>query len=302
MGSDCKKSSMDVYAAFIILTAFLILFLTGCAFVPGGREPFGEKTYSQKEAQAAYERVCAELLQRNAGDMGYIISYMTGAGGDNVTFYKTEEYTSVYAEDSSGEMLWYEGCLYPKKGDRLIYRELSWEDMHLDETAAEMWEAGRILLAQQSEKLTYKYVPMAGDTPFLIKAEYPAERYRDGKLYSYFSASLQEDGSCDGFSLEWQYVKKAEDETFDTTVCGISFQPWQGSASLQAERRLWAFGYDCGLTDEKVPALSVQEKEREHCRSVMAGMDFEALKGRASYKGDLMLQSVPDREILEFAE
>lgn len=207
MGSDCKKSSMDVYAAFIILTAFLILFLTGCAFVPGGREPFGEKTYSQKEAQAAYERVCAELLQRNAGD-----------------------------------------------------------------------------------------------PPFLIKAEYPAERYRDGKLYSYFSASLQEDGSCDGFSLEWQYVKKAEDETFDTTVCGISFQPWQGSASLQAERRLWAFGYDCGLTDEKVPALSVQEKEREHCRSVMAGMDFEALKGRASYKGDLMLQSVPDREILEFAE
>lgn len=301
MGRDCNKSS-SINAAFIILTAFLLLLLSGCAFVPGGREPFGEKTYSQKEAQAVYDRICAELLQRDAEDMGYVISCMTDAAGDNVTFYRTEEYTAVYAEGSSGEMLWYDGCLYQKNGDGLIYRELTWEDMHLNEMAEKMWEAGRTLLAQQSENLTYKYVPMAGDAPFLIKAEYPAEHYRDGKRYSSFSASLKEDGSCDSFHLEWQYVKKEENGTFATSVRGIDFQLWQGSASLQAERRLWAFGYDCGLTDEKVPALSVQEKEREYCRSVIAGMDFDTLKGQASYKGDLNLQSVIDQEILEFVE
>ena len=43
----------------------------------------------------------------------------------------------------------------------------------------------------------------------------------------------------------------------------ISYFSYEGSTSLQAERSIWSFGYDAGLTDEGVPALSDQSEDRE---------------------------------------
>ena len=47
-------------------------------------------------------------------------------------------------------------------------------------------------------------------------------------------------------------------------------------------------GYDAGLTDEGVPALSDQSENRERCRALISGMDFDALAERSEYREDLM--------------
>ena len=57
---------------------------------------------------------------------------------------------------------------------------------------------------------------------------------------------------------------------------------------MQAERSIWSFGYDAGLTDEGVPALSDQSENRERCRALISGMDFDALAERSEYREDLM--------------
>ena len=66
------------------------------------------------------------------------------------------------------------------------------------------------------------------------------------------------------------------------------FYPYPESEYVDAERALWSFGYDCGLTDEHVPALSEQKDNREWSRGIIADMDFKSLKERAKEESDLV--------------
>ena len=100
-------------------------------------------------------------------------------------------------------------------------------------------------------------------------------RIRFAELYFY----MDENGKYDGFGLSWQEDRRQN--------VSISYFPYEGSTSLQAERRIWSFGYDAGLTDEGVPALSDQSEDRERCRALISGMDFDALAERSEYREDL---------------
>lgn len=46
---------------------------------------------------------------------------------------------------------------------------------------------------------------------------------------------------------------------------------------MQAERSIWSFGYDAGLTDEGVPPSLTRARTGSGAQAVISGMDFDAL-------------------------
>lgn len=268
-------------------TAGLACLLSGCIALPG-QEPFGETTYPAEQAQAVYEKLSADMEQWEFIDQsGYIINILPFIRSEDVIdfeydIYKTEEYTVFAAEGPCEDYLWYKGRLYCGYYDdgHITYRDMAWEDLGFEAYAAERWSIVRQLLERDDPELTYKYIPMSSQ-PYLLKAAYPDIELADGqeirfaKLYFY----MDENGKYDGFGLSW-----LEDRRQNVS---ISYFPYEGSTSLQAERSVWRFGEEAGLTDEDLPALSDQSEDREWCRAVISGMDFDALVERSEYREDL---------------
>lgn len=195
---------------------------------------------------------------------------------------KTAEYTVFAAEGACEDYLWYKDRLYCGYYDDnpITYRDMAWEDLGFEAYAADRWSIVQQLLERDDPELTYQYIPMSSQ-PYLLRAAYPDIELSDGReirfaeLYFY----MDEDGSYDGFGLSWQ-----EDRRHNVS---ISYFSYEDSTSLQAERSIWSFGYDAGLTDEGVPALSDQSEDRERCQAVISGMDFDALAERSEYREDL---------------
>lgn len=104
------------------------------------------------------------------------------------------------------------------------------------------------------------------------------------------SAAIYSDGRCKEVGIQWQDVGELEE--WDNVSIHSSFCLFEGSRSLQAERKIWSFGYDCGLTEEVLPALSVQGADRELYRSVISNMDFAELRGRAVLDEDLLFPNL----------
>ena len=267
--------------------AGLSCLLSGCIALPG-QEPFGETTYSAEQAQAVYEKISADMEQREFKDQsGYSIQILPFILSEDVNdfeydVYKTEEYTVCDADGPGEDYLWHKGRLYCSyyDNDHITYRDMAWEDLEFDAYAAECWSIARQLLERDDPELTYKYIPMSSQR-YLLKAAYPDIELSDGReirfaeLYFY----MDENGAYDGFGLSWQEDRRQN--------VSIAYFPYEGSTSLQAERRIWSFGYDAGLTDEGVPALSDQSEDRERCRALISGMDFDALAERSEYREDL---------------
>ena len=265
----------------------LACLLSGCIALPG-QEPFGETTYSAEQAQAVYEKISADMEQREFKDQsGYSIQILPFILSEDVNdfeydVYKTEEYTVCDADGPGEDYLWHKGRLYCSyyDNDHIAYRDMAWEDLGFEAYAAERWSIARQLLERDDPELTYKYIPMSSP-PYLLKAAYPDIELSDGReirfaeLYFY----MDENGKYDGFGLSWQEDRRQN--------VSISYFPYEGSTSLQAERSIWSFGYDAGLTDEGVPALSDQSEDRERCRALISGMDFDALAERSEYREDL---------------
>ena len=218
---------------------------------------------------------------------GYIIQIRPFILSEDVSdfdydVYKTEEYMVFAAEASGEDYLWHKGRLYHScyDNDHITYRDMAWEDLGFEAYAEERWSIVRQLLERDDPELTYQYIPMSSQ-PYLLKAAYPDIKLVDGReirfaeLYFY----MDEDGSYDGFGMSWQ-----EDRRHNVS---ISYFSYEDSTSLQAERSIWSFGYDAGLTDEGVPALSDQSEDRERCSAVISGMDFDALAERSEYREDL---------------
>ena len=264
---------------FFLLPAWaagLACLLSGCIALPG-QEPFGETTYPAEQAQAVYEKLSADMEQREFKEQsGYIIQIRPFILSEDVSdfdydVYKTEEYMVFAAEGSGEDYLWHKGRLYYSyyDDDHITYRDMAWDDPGFEAYAEDRWSIARQLLERDDPELTYKYIPMSSQ-PYLLRAAYPDIKLADGReirfaeLYFY----MDENGSYDGFGLSWQEDRRQN--------VSIAYFPYEGSTSLQAERSIWSFGYDAALIGEGVPALSDQSENRERCRALISSMDFDA--------------------------
>ena len=246
---------------FFLLPAWaagLACLLSGCIALPG-QEPFGETTYPAEQAQAVYEKLSADMEQREFKEQsGYIIQIRPFILSEDVSdfdydVYKTEEYMVFAAEGSGEDYLWHKGRLYYSyyDDDHITYRDMAWDDPGFEAYAEDRWSIARQLLERDDPELTYKYIPMSSQ-PYLLRAAYPDIKLADGReirfaeLYFY----MDENGSYDGFGLSWQEDRRQN--------VSIAYFPYEGSTSLQAERSIWSFGYAAAPIGEGVPALSDQ--------------------------------------------
>lgn len=271
----------------LILIMGAVFCLTGCVSMPG-QEAFGEETFSEAEAASAYETVSESMAQAEFENMGGYTVSVSGALDDDFSeyqIYKTDEYNVVSYQGYDAEYLWYEGWLYCDKGKNLTYRDMSWDEFNMEEYALQQWAFAQQMLGRDDAELTYKYVPMASGNQYLLTAEYD-EAVLDGQSVRFIQLSfyLDQNGAYDGFGLSWQ---KRYGETYRAT--SISFLPYEGSTSLQAERRIWSFGNRLGLTEEAVPALSDQEEHRQRSLAVIKSLDFEDLRKESAYQENLSI-------------
>lgn len=263
---------------FRLMTAVGIsCFLSGCAVIPG-REPFGEQTYSDDRARSLYADVCTAMGQVGSSDWsGYSIELHENMV--NHDLYRSERYTVAWHEGEE-DYLWYQGRLYCRDGEELSYRDMDWEELHSDEYAAQQWEFACALLEREPSELKYKYVPMASGNPCLLTAEYPDTDWEgQTRRFPRLSFGLDEDGNFSGYTLRWQEE--------GGRAIAVSYFPYEDSDNLQAERRIWSFAHDLGLIERGVPALSVQEEDREWSHSMIDSIDFDSISDRAVKEEDL---------------
>lgn len=265
-----------------VIALATISFLSGCRIItlPGG-EPFGEHTYSNDQAQSVYESVCAKMEKIGFSDWnGYSVEI-----DDNFTeqsFYRTDEYTLLWYEEAKAEYLWYQGRLYCYDKETLSYRDIEWSEILSDDYAAQQWEFAIELLAQKPEKLKYKFIPMSSGNQYLLTAEYSQSLWEDKirqfpKLYF----RLDEKKNFSGLTVHWQ------EETL--RVVNIGYFPFENSTDLQAERKIWSFAHELGLIEKGVPALSTQKDDREGCKEMINGIDFDSLTNSAVCREDMII-------------
>ncbi|MDE7478082.1 MAG: hypothetical protein K2M91_09055 [Lachnospiraceae bacterium] len=276
------------------LCVVLALAISGCGIVPllPGGEPFGEVTYSSEKAENAYQMFSESFRQEKAQDWdGYSINWTEGI--DRKTdVYKTEEYTLAYCEESGEpDKLWFDGWLYQNEDTSAAYRKMDWDELHAESAVAKMWEMTKIMLEQTPAELTYKYIPMADDDRHLLTAHYELDEEQAGDFVK-ISVSIHSDGSYDKVNISWSDV--GGEIAVDCVEMEVSFFKYKGSTNLQAERKIWMFGHDCGLTPETIPALSEQEKKREWCREVIGSIDFTTLREQAVQQENLIFTEIPD--------
>lgn len=272
---------------FIIVAACCLL--TACHMVAmPGQEPFGEQIYSGNEARAVYEEVCAWVAQADSSDWrGYSIELDEGMVSHD--FYHTEEYTAAWHEGAEKKCLWYQGRLYCYDGGTAAYREMGWEELQADGYAEQQWEFAMGLLAQEPMEVEYKYIPMASGSEYLLAVKYQETSWKgQSRQFPQMRFRLDEENHLSSLTLHWQEGS--------SRVTDISYFPYDGSASLQAERKIWGFAYEVGLIEEGVPALSDQEDDRERCRTVISGIDFESLSEREVHQEELAFPVPPVRD------
>lgn len=284
-------------AAELLSAAVLLSVLSGCHTIPmlPGREPFGEQTAPEDKANGAY-KAFADSFQAELPEEwdGYTIGWSEGS--QDLDVYLTEEYVLAFCEDrKGGDYLWYDGWLYWMKGDSVAYRKMDWEELRAEQMAAELWTMAQKILEQTPAKLTYKYIPMSNDKRRLLTAEYELDGEQAGD-YVTISARIGSGGQFDHVGFRWQDVGDlSKGVGVDNISVSISFYPVEGTTSLQAERKIWLFGHDCGLIEQGVPALSRQEEEREWCRELISSIDFAALRDRAVEQEDLIFPGFQER-------
>lgn len=260
--------------------SWFVMFLSGCAFLPG-REPFGETTYSSQKAETVYEGLPEQFEGLVSEDCGYSIDIYDDNRGD-ITCYWTQEYVVAYMEDTEGqEYLWYKGWLFRDDGEQVVRAKVPWESLGSDGEIERVLELARRLMHEEAEKLSYKHVPMAGENPYLLTAEYPLTsiEFEARESYPKLLARMDEEGNLTSFSVSWSRPAVTTEEGYlsDSSLVTISLFPYMDSTNYQAERKVWSFGHEHGLSEEGVPALSTQEEKRDWCRKIIESMGFETL-------------------------
>jgi len=127
---------------------------------------------------------------------------------------------------------------------------------------------------------------MASNKPYLLTAKYPELVWDEQtRQFPDLLVRLDEDRNFDSFTANWQ------EGTW--RAIAVSYFPREGSTSLQAERKVWSFARELGLTGEAVPAIATQEEDREWCQSVIGGIDFDSVLDQAVYQEDLTFPVPP---------
>lgn len=274
--------------AVSFIVVLLVCSMTGCIALPGER-PFGEEIFSEQEATEAYKGMAESMLREELADWGsYAIKLDSDRCHGTFSFWNSETYTVAYAETGNGNYLWYQGCLYRRYKDRITYREMEWEELMAGTIAEQMWDLTGHLLKRADAELTFKYVPMAEDKKYLLKAKYPEMEFNSRKIRPEFTIYMSEDGTYDHFCTSWSEIWE-NDNFVEHDLFSIIFYPYPGAENVDAERALWSFGYECGLTEEHVPALSEQKSNREWSRKIVSDMDFKSLKEMGEEKRDLVI-------------
>ncbi len=272
----------------------LTLFLTSCAPVPmtPGGEPFGEQTASTEKTERIYTTFTEAFRQEPRENWdGFTISWTDHGAFADADLYWTEAYTAACSEDpSDGEYLWFDGWLYHRYGETVTYREMPWEEFRTAEITDGLWTMLQGLLNETPEEMKYKYIPLSKGSGNLLTVRYPFDEEQAGD-YAKISASMYSDGTCESVSLQWNAI--GEVGKFENVQVIAAFYPLAGSDSLQAERKIWSFAHDCGLLEDGVPAISTQDEDREGCQAVIQGIDFSALRARATRQEDLCFPEFP---------
>lgn len=286
--------------ACVSVALALALSLSGCAPVPmlPGREPFGEQTASSEKTGAVYQEFLDSFQQEALEDWnGFSVSWHDLGENCDVDIYRTEEYTLAYCEYMHhGEYLWYDGWLYWWRGDSDDYREMAWEELQSSRITAGLWAALQEVLQRAPEEMIYKYIPLAKESGNLLTVTYALPEEETGDSAK-LTVPIHKDGHYESVGFLWQDVGELGE--WNNVTVDILFFPFAGSNDLLAERKLWSFGTDCGLLEEGVPAISEQNENREQCREVIAGMDFDAFRKRAVRQEDLVFPAFPDQCLKE---
>lgn len=261
------------------LTGAALLF-SGCAVLPG-RNPFGETTYSEQKTEAVYEMLPEKFEELISEEFGYSIDIQDDTRG-TLTFYRTQEYVVAYIEDKEGQKyLWYKGWLFRDNGDKVVRAEVPWESLGSDGQIDRVLELAYRLMGEEPEKMSYKHIPMAGENPYLLTAEYPltSVEFDVREVCPKLMARTAGEDGLSSFTVGWSRPAVVTKEGYfsDSSLVSISLFPYRNSTNYQAERKIWFFGHEHGLSEESVPALGTQEEKRDWCRKVIEGMDFETL-------------------------
>lgn len=288
---------------FLLCLLFCVSVLTaGCAFIPtpGGGEPFGEKTCSQKEGEEVFSDFRHWFEKKDLSGWRHYVGFSGDTGYElEVEYWHSETYTAASASVSPyKEYLWYQDTLFLGERELVTAANVSWEDMECEALLEQAEDYLRLLLERAPEKITYKYIPMAGDEPYMLKLEYPYSEFDmfDREVKSEVVVYFDEGGNPGSIAMSCNTQALVKDGLFVRDADSF-FASWnvekEETDFYQAERKLWTFGHTYGLTEEEnvVPALSYQEENREACRAVIESMDFSSLAEKAEKDDELKLPS-----------
>ncbi len=277
-----------------------ITFFSGCALIPKvpGGEPFGEETYSKEEGEAALDDFRFWMSEKDLSDGSYYVGFSENSGHElEVEYWHSEKYTAASATVSPyKEYLWYQGTLFLGEQEQLTARPISWEKLEGGALSEQAEEYLRLLLPLAPEEITYQYIPMAGSEPYMLKMEYPHAKWElfgretPATVVVYFD----EAGNPGSVSLSCNTPAVLKDGLFvrgeDSFFASWAVGKKEG-VYYQAERKVWSFGYNHGLTKEEnvVPALFYQKENRKACQKIIESMDFEALSKEAAQDDELAL-------------
>lgn len=243
-----------------------------------------------------YQETAAHLDITQITNNPYHLSYSDDT--DQIDLYQSDHYTVADARSSDQEYLWYQNILYLNHGGQLYWRASKWDELQPDDLMASAESYSLELLNRNDGVLTFKHIPMAGDTPYLLKAEYPLSEVKQEtrKVYPTLMIRMDEDKKITSFSVSWSSPAFfSNDETIQNGGDMFSLTYYLDApedAFLQAERRVWSFGQEFGLTQEVVPALTTQQEKREWCKKIIAGMNFEGLTAQAIHSGHITFPTI----------
>ena len=268
-----------------IIVAIMFL-LSGCSWT-SGIGLFGEKQYSDEEADATWENVRGQIQDMDFAEYTYSIEIDVGYSED-YKFYWTEEYVvaSVY---SQGDYLWYEDYLYACVEEQMYYKEAAWDELGWQKILEESKDFLFQLLETEGT-LSYKKVPMAGAGERLLTVKYPlmVMPSRELEVYPILRIWVNEEDQITSVILSW--AEPGDEENLGSGDMGkIVFEPYEDSIDYQAERAIWFFAHDYGLIEEGVPSLNTQEDDRAYCEKNIESIDFAAAREKWQYEEGLRL-------------
>lgn len=244
-----------------------------------------------------YQETAAHLDMTQITNNPYHLSYSEGS--DQIDLYQSSHYTVANARmGSNQEYLWYQNALYLDDGGQLYWRAAKWDELQPDDLMASAATFSLELMARNDGDLTFKRIPNAGDSPYLLKVEYPLTtvKQEDQKVWPALMIRMDEDKKITFFAVSWNRpVSFSDDGTINSQgdTFSLTYYPDDPEdAFLQAERRVWSFGHMFGLTQEVLPALTTQEEKREWCKKVIAGMNFEGLRAQAIHSGHITFPGI----------